>query len=148
VCTVGAFVHDITERKRAEAELRKTADLLRAVSDGTTDAVFVKDRAGRYLLFNPAAAGFVGRPAAEVIGKTDADVFEAESARRLTDRDRRVMESGAVETEEETLTAAGVTRTYHATKGPYRDEAGNVVGVIGVSRDVTEKRRLAAERDA
>ena len=139
-------VQDITERKRAVAELKAAVDLLRAVADGTTDAVFVKDKAGRYLLFNPAAARFVGRSAEEVIGRDDTALFEPESARWLMNRDRRVMASGRVETEEETLTAAGVTRTYQATKGPYLDEAGNVIGVIGISRDVTEERRLTAER--
>src|SRR5205085_1700316 len=61
-------VQDITERKRAEAEVRRTAELLHAVADGTTDAVYVKDREGKYLLFNEGAARFVGRSVDETIG--------------------------------------------------------------------------------
>ena len=141
-------MHDMTHRKRAEREARRTTELLQAVADGTTDAVFVKDRGGRYLLCNPATAGFIGRPAGEVLGRTDAELFDAESARRIMERDRRVMESGAAETAEEVLTAAGVTRAYLATKAPYRDGAGAVVGVVGISRDVTAQRNLQAERDA
>jgi PAS domain S-box-containing protein len=144
---IAAVLSDLTERKRAEVEVRRSTDLLRAVADGTTDAVFVKDRAGKYLLFNEAAARFVGRPVAEVLGKDDTALFDPDGALLVIERDRRVMASGRTETEEETLTAAGVTRTYLATKGPYRDASGNVVGVIGISRDVTERKRLEAERD-
>ncbi len=133
---------DITERKRAEAELYKTAELLRAVADGTTDAVYVKDRAGRYLLMNEAARRFVEKPLAEILGKDDTALFDAESAQRLMEWDRRVMASGVAGTQETTLTAAGITRTWHGTKGPYRDETGNVVGVIGISRDITERKRM------
>jgi two-component system, cell cycle sensor histidine kinase and response regulator CckA len=134
-------VQNITERKQAESEVRRTADLLRAVADGTTDAMFVKDREGKYLLFNEAAARFVGKPVAEVLGKDDTALFEPESASVVMARDHWVMTTGVVETEEETLTAAGVTRTYHATKAPYRDGQGNIIGTLGVSRDITDRKQ-------
>ena len=89
----------------------------------------------------------MGRPAEEVLGRDDTELFEPDSARRVIERDRRVMAAGQAETEEEELTVGGVTRTYLATKGPYRDGAGRAVGVVGISRDVTERNRLAAERD-
>ncbi len=132
---------DITAAKRAEEALRASEGLLRAVADGTIDAVFVKDRDGKYLLFNEAAARFVGKPAAEVLGLDDTALFDPVGAAVVMGRDRRVMATGQVETEEETLTAAGATRTYLSTKGPYRDETGTVVGVIGISRDITETKR-------
>ena len=96
-------------------------------------------------LFNEAAARFVGRTAEDVLGKDDADLFDHPSARRVMDQDRLVMDSGQTLTAEEELTAAGVTRTYHATKAPYRDGHGRIVGVVGVSRDVTE-RKVAEEK--
>ncbi|QJW92966.1 PAS domain S-box protein [Frigoriglobus tundricola] len=139
---VGAM-QDVTDRKRAEAELWKTAELLRAVANGTTDAVYVKDRNGKYLLLNAAAAGFVGKTVAEVLGRDDSGLFDPEGARRAMAWDRRVMESGCAETDEETLTAAGVSRTFLTTKAPYRDANGTVTGVIGISRDVTEWKRAA-----
>ena len=122
-------------------ELRRTAELLKAVADGTTDAVFVKDRDGKYLLANPATARFVGRADGDILGRTDAELFDPDSARRLAERDRHVMTAGVAETDVEELTAAGVTRTYLATKAPYRDENGAVIGVVGITRDVTELRR-------
>ena len=133
---------EIAERQLVEEELRRTSVLLRAVTEGTTDAVFVKDRAGRYLLFNEAAGRFVGRPPAEVIGKDDAELFDSASARRVMERDQRVMASGQATTEEEQLTAAGVSRTYLATKAPYRNAAGDVVGMIGISRDITDRKQV------
>ena len=135
-------------RRRAERDLQASNELLRSVTEGITDAVFVKDRAGRYLLCNPATARFLGRSADEVLGRDDTALFTPDGAEQVMARDRRVMGTGTPETEEETLTAAGVTRTYLATKVPYRDKDGNVIGLIGISRDVTEVLRVAAERDA
>jgi two-component system cell cycle sensor histidine kinase/response regulator CckA len=135
---------DVTQQQLAELELQRTAEMLKAVADGTTDAVFVKDLQGKYLLFNEAAGRFVGRPPAEVLGHDDTDLFDPQSARRVMDRDRRVMETGQVETEEEVLTAAGVTRAYQATKAPYRDAAGRTIGLIGISRDITASQQARA----
>ena len=135
------IVCDITSRQRREAEIRQTEELLRAVVDGTTDAIFVKDRDGKYLMFNEAAARFVGRPIAEVLGNDDTAIFDPDSARRVMERDRRVMLSGHAETEEENLTADGVQRVYNSTKAPYRDAAGNVIGLIGISRDISDRKR-------
>ncbi len=132
---------DITERRQAEEELRRANELLSAVTDNATDAIFVKDRRGRYLLFNPAAARFVQRPASQVLGRDDAALFDADSARAVMERDQAVMAAGRSDTAEETLTAAGVTRVYQATKAPYRNAAGKVVGIIGISRDVTDRKR-------
>lgn len=136
-----ALARDVTDQRRAEAELRRTSELLRVVAEGTPDAVFVKDREGRYLLFNPAAARFVGKPAEEVLGNDDTALFSSADAAVVRDLDRQVMESEQTATNEETLTAAGVTRTYLATKTPYRDDSGQVVGIIGISRDITERKR-------
>lgn len=145
LCGAMNVLIDVTETRQSENELRRTSHLLQAVADGTTDAVFVKDVQGRYLFFNEAAARFVGRGVAEVIGQTDADIFEPASAERIKQRDRRVMDAGLVQTDEEELTAAGVTRTYLVTKAPYRDNAGRVAGVIGISRDITQRKQ--AERE-
>ncbi len=115
--------------------------LFRAITEGTTDAVFVKDRDGKYLLFNWAAAVLVGKPISEVLGRDDTALFDPESARFVMERDRQVMSAGQAETKEEELTAAGETRVYLATKAPYRDESGNVIGLIGISRDITDRKR-------
>ncbi|HEY1064993.1 MAG TPA: PAS domain S-box protein, partial [Pirellulales bacterium] len=134
-------VRDVTEKRRAAAEAARINSLLHAVVDGSLDAVFVKDREGKYLLVNQAAAQFVGRPVEEVLGRDDRAIFDPESARIAMDSDRRVMDANRTESNEETLTAAGMTRTYDALKTPLRDAQGNVIGLIGISRDVTERKR-------
>jgi PAS domain S-box-containing protein len=139
---------DITKRKQAETglihaeeALRKSHDMLQAITEGTTDAIFVKDRRGRYLMLNSPGATLIGKTVAEVLGKDDTALFSAETARAMMDGDQRVMASGEIQTYEDVGTAAGVTRTYLSTKGPYRDQEGNVIGLIGISRDITERKR-------
>ncbi|WP_197168215.1 PAS domain-containing protein [Neorhodopirellula pilleata] len=125
--------------------------LAHAVINGTTDAVFVKDRNGRYLMFNRAAAAQVNKRAEDVIGRDDHFVFDAQSAAELKDRDRRIMESGEADTAEEVLTIENSTTVFLATKVPYRDQFGNVIGLIGISRDITQQKeaekQLRIQRD-
>ncbi|MDB5387836.1 MAG: Multi-sensor hybrid histidine kinase [Planctomycetaceae bacterium] len=104
------LANDVTDGLQADAEVRRTSNLLKAVADSTPDAIFVKDRQGRYLLFNPAASRFVGLPVEEVLGRDDSQLFDPVGARFVMERDRQVMDSGQTETKEERLTAAGTTR--------------------------------------
>lgn len=128
--------------RREYRRIKRATDLFRAVMEGTTDAVFVKDSEGRYLLVNSATARFIGRPINEILGNDDRDLFEASEAKRLMASDRSIMESGAAVTLEETLTSDGATRTYHATKAPYFDVKGAVSGLIGISRNITDQKRV------
>ncbi len=132
------------ELQQQVAALQRSHHLLHAVVEGISDAVFVKDSHGRYLLANAAALKFAGKSIDEVLGHDDTLLFSAESAQQIRERDRRIMESGQTQTDEVVGTAAGQTRTYLSTKGPYRDDQGHVIGLIGISRDVTEQKRLAA----
>jgi PAS domain S-box-containing protein len=141
VVQVFGAAQDITERKEAEEQLRHSHVLLRAISEGTTDAVFVKDLRGQYLLINFAGAQVLGAPVDAVIGKDDTAFFSPDTAREIMTRDRRVMLAGETQTYEEVGTVAGTTRTYLSTKGPYRDPRGNVIGLFGISRDITERKR-------
>src|SRR5439155_23079240 len=115
--------------------------LLRAVAAGVDEAIFVKDLEGRYLMVNEAAARVIGRPVEQVIGKDDTAFFPREIADRLREIDRRVLESGeTIRIEEEAVTAAG-RRTFLSSKSVYRNRNGEVVGVVGISQDVTERKR-------
>jgi diguanylate cyclase (GGDEF)-like protein/PAS domain S-box-containing protein len=122
-------------RFKADNNLR----LLNAAVSGTTDAVFVKDKNGRYLVINQAAANFVGKPIEEILGKNDSSLFPESSAHTIMNRDREVMQSGRTQSHEEHLTSHdGVSTTFHVTKGPIFDDIGNVIGLFGISRDITE----------
>ena len=126
-------------------ELEKHLALLRGITESTTDAVFVKDRDGRYLMVNPAAACNVGLTVTAVIGKTDVEIFMPETGRRIMEKDRLILETGESITYEEVVTAAGVTRTFLSTKGPYRSAQGKIIGVLGIARDISERKRAEEE---
>ena len=125
-------------------ELQKNLSLLQGITEGTTDAVFVKDLEGRYLMINTAGARFLGRTVKEVLGKVDAELFAPEIGRAIMERDREVMQATETQTYEEVGTAADVTRLFLSTKGPFRDPNGKVIGLLGICRDITD-RRLAEE---
>ena len=134
---------------RLRASLQAMAanrQLLAAVVDGTTDAVFVKDAQGRYLMINQAASGFVGLPRDAILGRTDADIFPAESANTIRARDAAVMAAGLTRSHEESLlNQSGQALVFHVTKGPWRDEQGQVCGLFGISRDISQERRREQE---
>ena len=139
---------DITDRRRQEEELRASSALLKAVSEQTSELLLVKDRAGRILMANPAALELLGRSAALVIGRTDLDLLpDKAQAAALMETDRRIMASGKAEVVEEPISKWGQKRIWLSTKTPYRDGAGNVMGLITVSRDITERQRAIEERE-
>ncbi|HEY0074005.1 MAG TPA: ATP-binding protein, partial [Abditibacteriaceae bacterium] len=116
-----------------------------AVTEGTTDCVLVKDLQGRYLMINSAGALRRGKTAAEVLGKVDSDLFSAETARILSEADRRVLAADVTQTFEETTVEDSVTRTHLVTKGPHRNPRGEVIGIIGMARDITERKQVETE---
>jgi len=126
-------------------ELQKNLALLRGITEGTTDAVFVKDLGGRYLMMNSAGARFMGRTVEEVIGKDDMELFNPESGRAIMERDRSILQSGKTQMYEEAATAGEVSRVYLANKGPFRDASGEVVGLLGICRDVTDRKLAEKE---
>lgn len=136
-------IQDITERKRTEAALRESHNLLYGILNGADDAIYVKDLAGRYTLANPATAYFLGRDAEEIVGLDDTAFCSPHTARQIMDWDRQIMESGETRSREVTITLNNVPRVFRTTKSPYRDHTGEIIGLIGVSHDVTERQRAA-----
>ena len=134
--------------RRAVRRAQTSQRLLDQVVQGTSDAVFVKDTQGRYVLANQAAARFLGQTQDTILGQTDETLFGAETARTLRARDQVAMAIQAIqqaETHEERLrTADGQMRVFVVTKGPVRDEVGRVAGLFGVAHDITERERSAA----
>jgi PAS domain S-box-containing protein len=116
-------------------------DILQAVIEATPDAIFVKDLDGRYVVVNEAAARFLGRPAEEIVGKNDLELYPEETARRFIADDQQVLSAGRPLVFEGVATSAIGTQAYLVTKGVYRDQAGNIQGLFGISHDITELRR-------
>lgn len=140
---------DITAQKRAEDELRRSTLLLQAISDSTGDVIFAKDRAGRLTYVNPATLALIGKPAEQVLGRTDLEVLaDQDAARAVMANDRRIMAQGEPEELEEIVPLPdGTPRIWLSRKLPYRDAAGHVVGLLGVSRDITGRKQAEEERN-
>ncbi len=140
---------DLMARIAAERQLRESHSLLRGLVDGITDPVYVKDRLGRYLLVNQAMADSVGRGPEAVIGADDEELFGPQAGLLKQDHVRRVMASGFAQTYEETTTAPDYPRHYLTTAAPYQGAEGQVVGLVGISRDITSQKRMQqTARDA
>ncbi|WP_293154805.1 MULTISPECIES: PAS domain-containing protein [unclassified Microcoleus] len=134
-----AYWSDISDRKRTEEELRQKNAILNAINESAPTPIFVKDRQGCIIYANPATLEALGKPAAVVIGRRDRDLYPvAELGAIVSANDRRIMESGQTEIVEES--PDGI-RTFLGTKAPYRNEAGEVIGLIGISNDITNRKR-------
>ena len=115
--------------------------LLRAVIENTPDPVFVKDRAGRYLLVNQAEAEILGHSVEQVIGRTDRELLSQSLARTVMEADEAVLQLGEAHTSEWEFQVGNEMRTYLTTRCPYRDKEGKLAGVFGIGRDITERKR-------
>jgi two-component system, cell cycle sensor histidine kinase and response regulator CckA len=133
----------ISQQIKRSGEMEKGLRIGQKIINATTDAMYVKDVNGRYQLFNSAASQVTGKTAEEMIGSDDTILFSAEDARRIMKQDRQIMDSGRVNTYEEYLKMPdGTNKIFITTKGPIFDENGEVGGLFGVSRDVTERKEL------
>ena len=141
IVSIADTLAQFIQSKKAEQALETSHGLLRAVIEGTTDAIFVKDRQGRYLMINQAGAMVSGKDADYHIGRLDSDVFSPESTQAIRASDETVFETGETRTFEEHLEINGRMKIFQATKGLYKDAAGNVLGLIGIARDVTKRIR-------
>ncbi len=137
---ISIFFTDITERKKREAELKRLHSILDALVEGSTDAIFVKNREGRYIIVNQAMADLLGQPVEAVLGMEDSALFKAETAQRFRADDQRIMASGKTQTFEEHATTPNATYSYLTTKGALVID-GEVQGVFGIARDFTERKR-------
>src|SRR5262249_51149893 len=118
-----------------------SSEILQAVIDATPDAIFVKDLNGRYVLVNEAAARFLGKSPADIVGKHDLELYPAETARRFIEDDQQVLATGEPHAFEGVATGESGTQAYLVTKGVYRDKSGKIVGLFGISHDITELRQ-------
>lgn len=126
------------DRRRIEDATGAKDALLNEILDGIQDPVFVKDTAGRYVYLNRACALVLGVEP-DRRGFTDAEILPIAEVEKLREVDVDVMETRTVRTLEERVTTDGAPRTYLSTKLPWLQN-GAVAGVIGIARDVTERR--------
>lgn len=135
------ILRDITELKRAQEERLRSETLLRAVIEGSPDPIFAKDVRGRYTLLNRAAAKNLGMPAELALGHADEELFPADMAREIGRIDREILERGEMRQIEEEIPHSSGNATLLVAKSPLRSPEGEIVGLVGIGRDITERKK-------
>lgn len=136
---------DVTDLKRAEMAKQQSEDLVRAISQNASLILYVKDREGRYRLWSRGCEEFVGVPASEAIGKTDADIFPPDLAAFYRSTDVQLLREGTVPQTERAYDRPDGARHMLVTRFLVRDAAGEAQAVCGILTDLTRIRRMEAE---
>ncbi|SCK11418.1 diguanylate cyclase [Vogesella sp. LIG4] len=120
---------------------------LREVLNNVGAHIYTKDTAGNYTYANNMVCELFGGQLADVVGKDDSHFFDLAVSDQLRLNDRRVLEHGETLASEELniIKASGETRIYWTVKAPVRDEQGDIIGMCGISTDITERKRLEGE---
>jgi PAS domain S-box-containing protein len=139
---------DLTERKRLEDQREQAENFLSSIVENVPIMLFVKDaRDLRMIRWNKASEEITGINAVEIIGKTDYDFFPKEQAEFFVSKDREVLNTGQLfEVQEEPIdTRHKGTRTLRTKKIPIMDQAGKALYLLGISEDITEKKKAEAK---
>ena len=143
-----AVFWDVTEREDNRRALARERDLLRTLMDSLPDLIYVKDAAGCFVTVNQALLNMWGNPATEsVVGKTSSAFASADLAAEYEAEDREVLESGTpiVDREGYIVNPFGDRLVYSTTKVPLRDPNGDVSGLVGIDRNITNRKRTEEE---
>lgn len=131
-------------RRLKEHELLHEQDLLRSLMGNIPDAIYFKDHQSRFTKVNKAMAQSYGRNSDNIIGKSDFDLFTREHALPAYEDEQRIIETGKPiigKIEKETFTD-GSTKWANTTKVPFRDQRGRIIGTMGISRDISDLKRV------
>ncbi|MCO8120377.1 PAS domain-containing protein [Stieleria sp. TO1_6] len=147
---VGTFgiSRDVSEQKLAEQELSRERDLLKTIINNVPDLIYVKDRAGRFITANAALVELLGLQSAdEILGKTDYDFSPAELACNYVTDDQNVMRTGQplFDREESHRGDEESALCLLTTKVPLRSSDGEIIGVVGIGHDITERKKFEKE---
>lgn len=138
------------ERKKAEQRLGEERNLLRTLIDSMPDVIFTKDLEGRFGISNQAHLQLVGaKSEAELAGRSVFDLYPPELARAYHEDDQRVLQSGEpiFNRDEPCLNAKGDERWHLTIKVPLRNQARELIGLVGMSRDVTQRKAEEQARE-
>jgi PAS domain S-box-containing protein len=150
---VTAAIRDISIRKAAEKKLAEVSRelsvklrLLDAVVEGTSDFIYIRDLNDHFTFANSACAKLFGRTVSEVVGVSMRDLLPEDSYDAVVRNDRELVRAGGACTIEEVAEIDGARRVFLTTKGPFRDADEKIIGTIGISREITERRKLEEAR--
>lgn len=148
---VGQVFTNALQHKRAEETLGYERNLLRTVVDNLPDYIYAKDASSRFVLNNRAHTRLLrASTPEEVFGKTDYDIFPRGLADQYFADEQRVIQSGEslVNREESVVTEDGTPRWLLTTKVPWLDKDGKPQGIVGMSRDITQRRELTQKLES
>jgi PAS domain S-box-containing protein len=137
----------IVERKRVERALRESEERFRAIFEGAKEAVFLKDRDLRYTQVNPAFCNLLGVQPREILGQRATDIYGEDAGNHIQERDSRALAGERIEMEQ-TRPVQGTLMTFHDTIVPLLDSKNEIVGICGISRDITARTKLATRTQA
>lgn len=136
---------DITDRRRMEEELHESAERFRGIFESARECIFVKNALLQYTHVNPAFASMMGLRETEVVGRTDSELYDSDAATILCEVDRRVLGGESVE-QEHTRVVGKLRRTFLDTKVPMRNNRGEILGIMGISMEITDRKRTQCLR--
>lgn len=136
----------VLERKRADMAREASEQLLQSILDNSGTVIFHKDVNGRYLLVNRLFQDLFHVRRADVVGKTDYEIFPPEIAARFQENDGKALASGAPISTEETVSQEDGGHTFLSVRFPIQDSDGRVAGVCGIATDITERQSLEVSR--
>lgn len=139
ICVIASII-DITQRKQAEESLLRERDRLRTLIDNLPDCIYVKDSERRFLVANAAVARLMGVASPEeLIGQQDEDFYPEHAVGEFREDEEKVLRGESLMNKDEPRTDhEGRVTEILTTKIPLRDRAGKVVGLVGISRDITQ----------
>ncbi|MBP8639679.1 MAG: PAS domain S-box protein [Oscillospiraceae bacterium] len=141
-----SIIFDVTDREEAIKEIANKQALLSSLINATPDLIFFKNKDGVYLGCNKAFSEFVGKSENQIIGQTDFDLFGKELASQFNKMDIEMLKLNQSKRNEEVVTTANGSEIFLETlKSPYYNNNGELVGLIGISRDITERKKREAE---
>jgi PAS domain S-box-containing protein len=127
-------------------ELRNTVTLLSAITNLSSDVIYVKDRQSRWIFANPALERIIGRTADKLLGKNDLEIYSnPEIGKTILENDRRIMDSGKEEILEEIFETPEGMRSFISVKTPRFNDNGQIIGIVGISHDITEHKNTEKE---
>jgi PAS domain S-box-containing protein len=141
-------MRDISERKKAEEAINQERRMLRTLIDNLPDPIYVQDKECRKVISNKADVENIGCVnEAEVLGKTDIELFPGKIGERGYNDDKKIIKTGKpiFDLEEEFISEKGVKRWLQTTKIPLQDKDGNITGLVGIGHDITERKEIVEE---
>ena len=134
-----AVIAGMTENEPASANLLRSAERYRSLFESVQDLIFTKDKDLKFSDVNPAMGNTFGLPPAEIVGCTSEQIYGHDVGTRIRQWDMRVLSGETIE-DEHAVVIKGERLIFHDIRVPIRNSAGNIVGVCGICRNVTERR--------